>query len=92
MKISDIAEVIYPLLQAKVNGEKIISCSKTGEDVLNDVVLRAIKNCGEKDFTFDEGKEYLFRKLSEEIYFGYRKEDKIVLFPNMHGFEGMSEE
>lgn len=91
--MSDIAELVYPLMQAKVKGEKVISQSKTDEDVLQDVVLRAIKVSGDKDIDFQEGKAKLMEALQTEIYFAFKKiaNEKLVYVPSVWNNEELSE-
>lgn len=73
MKISDILDLVYPQLKECVNPEKVISESKTGEDILSDVCLRALKKYDGRDITFEEGKEYLMKGIKQELFFGYKK-------------------
>ena len=54
MTISDIIEKHYDTLKKEVNGELVISHSKTSEDTLQDVCLTALRKYKNTDIAEEE--------------------------------------
>ena len=81
MTISDIIEKHYDTLKKEVNGEKVISHSKTSEDILQDVCLTALRKYKNTDITEEEGLSYLKKTLFTEKHFSWnRKKTDILVY------------
>ena len=89
MTISDIIEKHYDTLKKEVNGEKVISHSKTSEDILQDVCLTALRKYKNTDISEEEGLSYLKKTLFTEKHFSWnRKKTDILVYmeniPDIH--------
>ena len=81
MTISDIIEKHYDTLKKEVNGEKVISHSKTSEDILQDVCLTALRKYKNTDISEEEGLSYLKKTLFTEKHFSWnRKKTDIMVY------------
>ena len=85
MTISDIITKYYDTLKKEVNGEKVISHSKTSEDILQDVCLTALRKYKNTDITEEEGLSYLKKTLFTEKHFSWnrKKTDILVYMENI---------
>ena len=85
MTISDIIEKHYDTLKKEVNGEKVISHSKTSEDILQDVCLTALRKYKNTDISEEEGLSYLKKTLFTEKHFSWnrKKTDILVYMENI---------
>ena len=85
MTISDIIEKHYDTLKKEVNGEKVISHSKTSEDILQDVCLTALRKYKNTDISEEEGLSYLKKTLFTEKHFSWnrKKTDILVYMDNI---------
>ena len=85
MTISDIIEKHYDTLKKEVNGEKVISHSKTSEDILQDVCLTALRKYKNTDISEEEGLTYLKKTLFTEKHFSWnrKKTDILVYMDNI---------
>ena len=89
MTISDIIEKHYDTLKKEVNGELVISHSKTSEDILQDVCLTALRKYKNTDISEEEGLSYLKKTLFTEKHFSWnRKKTDIMVYmadiPDIH--------
>ena len=89
MTISDIITKYYDTLKKEVNGEKVISHSKTSEDILQDVCLTALRKYKNTDISEEEGLTYLKKTLFTEKHFSWnRKKTDILVYmeniPDIH--------
>lgn len=81
MTISDIITKHYDSLKKDVNGELVISHSKTSEDILQDVCLTALRKYRNTDITEEEGLTYLKKTLFTEKHFSWnRKKSDILVY------------
>ena len=81
MLISDIISKHYDTLKKEVNGEKVISHSKTSEDILQDVCLTALRKYKNTDISEEEGLSYLKKTLFTEKHFSWnRKKTDILVY------------
>ena len=81
MTISDIIEKHYDTLKKEVNGELVISHSKTSEDILQDVCLTALRKYKNTDISEEEGLSYLKKTLFTEKHFSWnRKKSDIMVY------------
>lgn len=81
MTISDIIEKHYNTLKKEVNGELVISHSKTSEDILQDVCLTALRKYKNTDISEEEGLTYLKKTLFTEKHFSWnRKKTDIMVY------------
>ena len=81
MTISDIIEKHYDTLKKEVNGELVISHSKTSEDILQDVCLTALRKYKNTDISEEEGLTYLKKTLFTEKHFSWnRKKTDIMVY------------
>ena len=85
MTISDIIEKHYNTLKKEVNGELVISHSKTSEDILQDVCLTALRKYKNTDISEEEGLTYLKKTLFTEKHFSWnrKKSDILVYMENI---------
>ena len=89
MTISDIITKHYDTLKKEVNGELVISHSKTSEDILQDVCLTALRKYRNTDISEEEGLTYLKKTLFTEKHFSWnRKKTDILVYmadiPDIH--------
>ena len=81
MLISDIISKHYDTLKKEVNGELVISHSKTSEDILQDVCLTALRKYKNTDISEEEGLTYLKKTLFTEKHFSWnRKKSDILVY------------
>lgn len=81
MTISDIITKHYDTLKKEVNGELVISHSKTSEDILQDVCLTALRKYRNTDISEEEGLTYLKKTLFTEKHFSWnRKKTDIMVY------------
>lgn len=81
MRISDIISKHYNTLHKEVNGELVISQSRTTEDILQDVCLTAMRKYKNQDIEEEEGLSYLKKTLFTEKHFSWsRKKNEIIVF------------
>lgn len=81
MTISDIITKHYDTLKKEVNGELVISHSKTSEDILQDVCLTALRKYKNTDISEEEGLSYLKKTLFTEKHFSWnRKKTDILVY------------
>ena len=81
MTISDIITKHYDTLKKEVNGELVISHSKTSEDILQDVCLTALRKYRNTDISEEEGLTYLKKTLFTEKHFSWnRKKTDILVY------------
>ena len=81
MTISDIITKHYETLKKEVNGELVISHSKTSEDILQDVCLTALRKYKNTDISEEEGLLYLKKTLFTEKHFSWnRKKTDIMVY------------
>ena len=81
MSIYDVIEKYFTILQKEVNGELVISQSRTTEDILQDVCLTAIRKYKDQDITEEEGLHYLKKTLYTEKHFSWnRKKNEILVY------------
>lgn len=81
MLISDIITKHYDTLKKEVNGELVISHSKTSEDILQDVCLTALRKYKNTDISEEEGLSYLKKTLFTEKHFSWnRKKSDILVY------------
>lgn len=81
MTISDIITRHYDTLKKEVNGELVISHSKTSEDILQDVCLTALRKYKNTDISEEEGLSYLKKTLFTEKHFSWnRKKTDILVY------------
>ena len=81
MTISDIISKHYDTLKKEVNGELVISHSKTSEDILQDVCLTALRKYKNTDISEEEGLTYLKKTLFTEKHFSWnRKKTDIMVY------------
>ena len=85
MTISDIITKHYDTLKKDVNGELVISHSKTSEDILQDVCLTALRKYKNTDISEEEGLTYLKKTLFTEKHFSWnrKKSDILVYMENI---------
>ena len=83
MTIADILTKHYKSLKNEVNGEQVISQSRTTEDILQDVCITALRKYGDSDITEEEGLTYLKKTLFSEMHFSWnRKKGDILVLTN----------
>lgn len=76
MTINDIITKYYALLKSRCHNDyKVISLSRTSEDVLQDVCLTALRKFKAKPICEGEGLEYLERTLYFELKFQVNRID-----------------
>ena len=81
MTISDIITKHYDTLKKEVNGELVISHSKTSKDILQDVCLTALRKYKNTDISEEEGLSYLKKTLFTEKHFSWnRKKTDIMVY------------
>lgn len=81
MKISEIISKYYDTLHKEVNGELVISQSRTTEDILQDVCITALRKYKDNDITEEEGLNYLKKTLFTEKHFSWnRKKNEILVY------------
>ena len=69
------ADEIYSMPR---NKSVIISQEKTSEDVVQDVLLTAIKKFGRKNITEEEGWKYIYDHICLELFFQKKRKGDLV--------------
>lgn len=89
MTIKEIISKHYDELHGYCTADKVISLSKTEEDILQDVCITAMKKFKEGDITEKEGMDYLKLTLYNEQLFqsARKKKDRLVLVENIESYE-----
>lgn len=81
MLIQEIISKYYDTLHKEVNGELVISQSRTTEDILQDVCITALRKYKDNDITEEEGLNYLKKTLFTEKHFSWnRKKNEILVY------------
>lgn len=81
MTINDVITKYYDELHASCTGDKVISQSRTEEDILNDVCMTAIRKFKRSTITEEEGIAYLRKNIAAEKHFQYnRKKGEILIY------------
>lgn len=81
MLIQEIISKYYDTLHKEVNGELVISQSRTSEDILQDVCITALRKYKDNDITEEEGLNYLKKTLFTEKHFSWnRKKNEILVY------------
>lgn len=76
MKINEIIDKHFDELKSKChNDDRVISMSRTSEDVLQDVCLTAMRKFKQKDIGEEEGMIYLQKTLWYELKFQVNRVD-----------------
>lgn len=80
MTIKEIIARHYEELHRYCSNDKVISLSKTEEDILHDVCITAMKKYKEKNISEGEGMDYLKLTLYNEQHFqmARKKKDRLV--------------
>ena len=79
MTINEILSKHYDELHAYCTADKVISLSKTEEDILQDVCVTAIRKFKDKDISEEEGMDYLKLTLYNEQHFQKSRIKKDIL-------------
>lgn len=69
MTIGDIISAHYDELHSKCETDMVVSMSRTGEDILQDVCITAMRKYKDKDIEDSEGLTYLKKTLFTEQHF-----------------------
>ena len=81
MKISEIITKYYEELKTKChNDDKVISMSRTSQDVLQDVCLTALRKFKNREICEEVGKVYLHKTLFYELKFQTNRIDPRMLY------------
>lgn len=81
MKINEIIKKHFDELKSKChNDDRVISLSRTSEDVLQDVFLTALRKFKEKEIGEDEGVIYLQKTLWYELKFQQNRIDTKIIY------------
>jgi hypothetical protein len=82
MLINEILTKHYEkLYKYAVNNNKVISQSRTPEDILNDVCLTAMRKYKSENIEENEGLYYLKKNIYNEKHFQYqRKKNELVIY------------
>ena len=84
MTIHDILNKHYDTLKKEVNGELVISQSRTTEDILQDVCITAMRKFKDNEIEEEEGLSYLKKTLYTEKHFSWnRKAGDILVFTDV---------
>lgn len=84
MTINDIISKWYNTLKKEVNGELVISQSRTTEDILQDVCITAMRKFKDNEIEEEEGLSYLKKTLYTEKHFSWnRKAGDILVFTDV---------
>lgn len=89
MTIKEIISKHYDELHGYCTADKVISLSKTEEDILQDVCITAMKKFKEMDITEKEGMDYLKLTLYNEQLFqkARLKKDKLTFVENIESYD-----
>lgn len=78
MKIAEIINKHYAEFRSMVrNTDRVVEQGKTYEDILQDAFLTCLKK--KKDFTDEEGFEYVKRTILMEFKFAPKRKDRDIL-------------
>ena len=69
MSIGEIISAHYDELHEKCNSDMVVSLGRTGEDILQDVCVTALRKYKGKDIDDNEGLTYLKKTLFTEQHF-----------------------
>ena len=85
MTINDIIAKHYSELHGYCSSDKVISLSKTEEDILQDVCITAMRKFKDKDILESEGMDYLKLTLYNEQHFqvARKKKDLVIYTDNI---------
>ena len=91
MTIKSIIETHYNYLHNFCTADKVISLSKTEEDILHDVLITAMRKFKDKDITEAEGMSYLKLTLYNEQLMQTRRicKDKLVFVENISEYDNL---
>lgn len=91
MTIKSIIETHYNYLHNFCTVDKVISLSKTEEDILHDVLITAMRKFKDKDITEAEGMSYLKLTLYNEQLMQTRRicKDKLVFVENISEYDNL---
>lgn len=86
MKIKEIIEQHYDELHSYCSADKVVSLSKTEEDILQDVCMTAMRKFKDKDISEKEGMDYLKLTLYNEQHFqmARKKKDKVIFVEDIN--------
>ena len=89
MTIREIISNHYDELHSYCSADKVISLSKTEEDILQDVLVTAMRTFKDKDISEKEGMDYLKLTLYNEQHFqmARKKKDKVIFVENIDDYE-----
>ena len=89
MTIKEIIDSNYDYLHNFCSSDKVISLSKTEEDILHDVLITAIRKFKERDISEQEGMSYLKLTLYNEQLMQTRRicKDKLVFVENISEYD-----
>lgn len=79
--INEVISKHYNELREKVNADVVVSMGRTGEDILQDVCVTAMRKFKDKQIDEDEGLGYLKKTLFTEQHFQLaRLKREIVIY------------
>ena len=89
MTIREIIDSNYYYLHNFCSSDKVISLSKTEEDILHDVLITAMRKFKDKDISEQEGMSYLKLTLYNEQLMQTRRicKDKLVFVENISEYD-----
>ena len=89
MTIREIIDSNYDYLHNFCSSDKVISLSKTEEDILHDVLITAMRKFKDKDISEQEGMSYLKLTLYNEQLMQTRRicKDKLVFVENISEYD-----
>jgi len=85
MNIRKVIELHYDELHEFCSSDVVISQSRTEEDILQDVLITAMRKFKNKEIEEDDGMSYLKKTLWNEQHFqmARKKKDKIIYTDNL---------
>ena len=86
MTIREIISNRYDELHSYCSADKVVSLSKTEEDILQDVCMTAMRKFKDKDISEKEGMDYLKLTLYNEQHFqmARKKKDKVIFVEDIN--------
>ena len=87
MKVRECLEKYYPVLCSTCrNLEQVIYDSKTCEDILNDIIISAIRKYADKDMDEEELFQNIKKQFLLELKFSWKRRgaEKLVYFENLN--------
>lgn len=89
MTIREIIDSNYYYLHNFCSSDKVISLSKTEEDILHDVLITAMRKFKDKDISEQDGMSYLKLTLYNEQLMQTRRicKDKLVFVENISEYD-----